>query len=86
MVNVDAVSLALLELVLHVEVRDPLRVQIVHDHLRLADLVPHSGLFLVEDGHGIGTRERIEVWEREAGKIESDHLDDTLILFEPLVE
>lgn len=65
-VNLNLEDLFLFEFVRHIEVLDPLRVQIVHDDLSHSNLLPltkatSSAFLLIEHGHAISARERVHV-------------------------
>mmetsp|Transcript_18612 Transcript_18612/g.25081 ORF Transcript_18612/g.25081 Transcript_18612/m.25081 type:complete len:214 (+) Transcript_18612:1422-2063(+) len=60
-VNDDTIILALLEMVGHFEVLNPLGVQVVHDDFGLTDFAPHIAFLFKQDAHAIRASEGIQV-------------------------
>jgi len=79
-VDSDLVVLALLEVIGHFEVLDPLGVEAVHDDLRLAKLLPHVALLFEEHAHAVRPGERVQVWQVVALEREGHEIDEALVL------
>ena len=78
-VNVAPVVLALLKVVLHVEGLDPAGVQVVHDHLRHAQLLPLVSDLLREDHYAIRPRKRVKVRQVFRCKTDAHSLHEAII-------
>ena len=79
-VNYDLVVLALLEVIGHFKVLDPLRCEVIHDDLSLANLFPHIAFFLEEDAHTISARKGIQVWQVLTFEGQGYNVDQALVL------
>lgn len=78
-INDDFVGFTHLKIILHVKLLDPLRVQIVHDHLGVADFEPRLAREFVQNGHAVGSRESIHIrqiltLEGETDRVGEPHL------------
>lgn len=60
-VNINLILLTNLEVVLHVKLLYPLRVEVVHDHLSEPNFLPGLARLLEEDCHSVSAREGIQV-------------------------
>lgn len=78
-VHVTPVVLALLKVVLHVEGLDPAGVQVVHDHLRHAKLLPLVSDLLREDHYAIRPRKRVKVWQIFCCKTDAYSLHEAIV-------
>ena len=79
-VNHDLVVLALLEVIGHFKVLDPLGCEVIHDDLSLANLFPHVTFFLEEDTHTICAREGIQVVQILTFEGQGYNIDQALVL------
>lgn len=79
-VDDDLIVLALLEVIRHFKVLDPLGVETVHDDFRLANLLPHVPLLFEEYAHAVCPGERIQVWQVVALEREGHEIYEALIL------
>jgi len=78
-VDFHLVVLALLEVVLDVEAFNPYWIQIVHDYLGHAHLVPGGPRFLIQNHHAVRPRKSVKIWQVNARKRETDNLYEALL-------
>jgi hypothetical protein len=78
-INNYFVLLAHLKVVLHVELFDPLRAQVVHYHFRKAELGPLGANLLEEHAHSVRARECVEVGQVLALYRQAHRVDEALL-------
>ena len=84
-VYLSLVVFSLLKLIGDFHALNPLRVQVVHDHLGASQLLPELTLFLVQHYHSVCACERIQVGEVEPFECEADHVDQAAVVLETAV-